>query len=514
MRLLHSKRFLPLAKSLQALSLVGFAWLAATGNAQSQTAGYGQSTGPVTGPSTDETLTLPAWWSQVRPAVPFTWDSSGQLGPVTIPVPGSYGWTVLKAENVEIRTVPSLSGDPTFEAIILPPASGHPTRTERITIQVPLSPENIPGSGALVVGFHSYSVSEKQIFNGTDLPAICAAKGWTLVAPYGLIDTHFGNEQSQVSLDAMLALIDEFLNFDRRRIYTVGFSMGGGAAMSYAMRRQSDDLYRVAGVVNHTGTMDLLYEYSNGNASFKTMMENAAHFHGPPISPTGNYPYERVSPAIFTGGAIDLQRMPARNLNHLAIYTYVNPGDPQTKLVMDNTKVAAQMISEGVNINFVSNLNGPKHHWDTMDMYSAMDWIGRTSIPKDPIQASVYADIEGKYHYVDVRSSQTYRIATFDIGVDVSGNKFTLRNTRFVHEIAIDVERSGLTTAAPLSVEWSSTDTDSDDVVLQGYRMAPTTVHFGGTLTTAWSHDPVNQEITITTPLGATGAGTTILVTP
>ncbi|MFT4710653.1 MAG: pimeloyl-ACP methyl ester carboxylesterase [Bacteroidia bacterium] len=514
MRLFKTQRIIPIAKSLQALSLVGFAWLAASANAQSQTAGYAETDGPTTGPGTAEPFVTPVWWSQVRPAVPFTYNSSAQLGSVTIPIPGTYGWTVLKSEGVEIRTVPSMTGDPTFEAIILPPFSGHPLRTERITIQVPLSGENIPGSGALVVGFHSYSVSEKQIFGGTDLPAICAQKGWTLLAPYGLVDTHFGNEQSQKSLDAMLELIDEFLNFDRRRIYTVGFSMGGGAAMSYAMRRRSEDKYRVAGVVNHTGTMDLLDEYNSGSASFKTMMENAAHFYNPPVSETSSFPYERCSPAIFSGGAIDLLKMPARNLNNLAIYTYVNPGDPQTKLVSDNTKVAGQMLSEGVNINYVSSLSGVKHHWDTMDMHSAMDWISRFRLPNDPLEAAVYADRLGEYHYADVRAAQANRIATFNIGVKVGSNKATLRNTRFVDEIALDTVRMGLSSTIPYNLEWSSSDAGSDDVILQAFRMAPTSVHFDGALATTWSHDAVTQELTITTPAGPSGAVTTILVTP
>lgn len=514
MRLLQNSRITPLIRSLQALTLVGFAWLAAAENAQSQVAGYAETPGPAAGPAAQEGFTPPAWWSLVRPAVPFTWDSKSQLGSVTVPIPGTYGWTVLKAENVEIRTVPSLTGDPTFEAIILPPASGHPTRTERITIQVPLHAENIPGSGALVVGFHSYSVSEKSVFNSTDLPAICAQKGWILLAPYGLIDTHFGNVEAQKSLDAMLALVDEFLNFDRDRIYTVGFSMGGGAAMSYAMRRRAEDTYQVAGVVNHTGTMDLLNEYSSGSASFKAMMANGAHFHNPPFTADFSFPYERVSPAVIVGGALDLQRMPARNLNHLAIYSFVNPGDPQTGLVQDNIKVANQMQAEGVNINFVSTFGGFNHHWNTMDMFSAMDWISRFSLNKDPKEAIVYADQLGEYHYVDVRAAQPLRTAIFGLDVQVSGNNFTLRDTRYLDEIALDLVRVGMSTSIPLNLSWSSLDASSDILVLKDYPVPPLSVTFDGIVATTWTHDLVTEELTITTPTGPTGAEITILVTP
>jgi len=514
MRVLHHNRFTSILRSLQALTLVGFAWLAAAENARSQVSGYAETPGPATGPAAKGDYTTPAWWSLVRQAVPFTWDSKSQLGPVTVPIPGSYGWTVLKAENVEIRTVPSLSGDPTFEAIVLPPASGHPTRTERFTIQVPLHAEKIPGSGALVIGFHSYSVSEKSVFNNTDLPAICAQKGWTLLAPYGLLDTHFGNVASQKSLDAVIALVDEFLNFDLNRIYTVGFSMGGGAAMSYAMRRRSEDTYRVAGVVNHTGTMDLLNEYSVGSASFKAMLSNPLHFGNPPFTKNFAFPYERVSPGIVVGGALDLQRTPARNLNNLAIYTYVNPGDPQTGLVQDNIKVAGQMLADGVNINYVSSFNGTKHHWDTMDMYSAMDWISRFRLPKDPKSALVYADRKGEYHYVDVRDSQRLRTATFGLGAQVSGNTFTLSDTRYLDKIALDLDRAGLSTSIRLNLVWSTPDAGSDIVVLKGYPVPPTSVEFDGILSATWTHDPVTEELSITTPTGPTGSDIVILVTP
>lgn len=446
------------------------------------------------------------------PATPFKWSTTSQLGPVKIPLPGQYGWFVLQGHNLEARAVPSLSGDPTIEAVFAPPGSGHPTKAERITFQFPLDPASIPGSGAMVIAFHSYGVSEKDIWVNTQLAQLCKERGWLLVAPYGLVDTHYGNVESQQSLDKVLETVGKFFTWDPKRVYTVGFSMGGGAALSYSMRHLSDTRTEIAAVVNHTGTQDLIEVYNKGSIAVKQMLVNDSHFHGPPTTEDGAFAYKRVSPAVFTGGAVDPDLTPLRNLARIPIYTFVNLDDPQTDLVSDNSAVSAYLQGLGMNVNLVSAHKGPLHSWSTLDLDAAFNWIAGARLLPDPKAATVFADLEAPYFGTKVRAKTAKRVGFYEFSVDAPTNSFHVDNTRDIDSLVLDLPALGLDPALALGGSWSSLETVGDELVLSGYTSAPSAVLMNGTPSTTWSFDPLLGEVVIPIPAGPTAG--VLLITP
>jgi len=492
---LFPSRFMP--KTLKSLFLplaAGFAaCLALAGPASAQGAG---SAPGVQGP--------PGFSQLLVPATPFKWSTTSHLGPVQIPIPGQYGWFLLKGLNLEARAVPSLTGDPTVEVLFAPPASGHPTKAERITFQFPLDPASIPGSGALVIAFHSYSVSEKDIWINTQLAQICKERGWLLVAPYGMVDTHYGNFESQLSLDNVLSTVGKFFHWDPQRVYTVGFSMGGGAALSYSMRHLQSGRTQIAGVVNHTGTQDLVDVYNKGNIAVKQMLINDSHFHGPPTTEDGAYAYKRVSPSIFTGGALDPDFTPVRNLAHLPIYTFVNLDDPQTNLVADNLAVSSYLQGQGVNVNLATAHKGAIHAWSTLDLDAALNWISGYSLPADPLAATVFADLQGQYFGTNVRQKPLQRIAYYEFSADSPTNSFHVDNTRDLDSLVLDLPALGLNPALALGGSWSSQETIGDELVLSGYTTAPTQVLMNGMPSTTWTFEPILGEVVIPIPAGPT----------
>jgi len=141
------------------------------------------------------------------PRVAFTWAQEPQdLGHVEPPAGASGGW-YSGPPGTSYRPVPGFGADPTFEVVVRAPHSGHPVLAERFLLQFPADFLTRPfQERALVIGCHSYGVSEKEIFLSTDLPYECAQRGWMLLAPYGLKDTSFANVQSQVSLRAVVRL--------------------------------------------------------------------------------------------------------------------------------------------------------------------------------------------------------------------------------------------------------------------------------------------------------------------
>ncbi len=480
-----------LAKGLSGLVLASIAIALTPAASRAQGAGGGYQ-GPVGG---HPLVTAPT---------AFKWSSTLGVGPVKVPLPGLYGWFVVQEDNLEARIVPSLTGDPTIEAIFYPPASGHPTRAERITFQFPLKPGSIPDSGALVIAFHSYSHTEKEIFLNTQIAQYCAQRGWLMVAPYGLVDTHYGNVESQESLDAVLKTVKKYFKYDPQRVYTVGFSMGGGAATSYAMRKQDKDDLRVAGVINHTGTMDLVDVYNNGTLATKLMLADVDHFHGAPSTADGAFPYERVSPGVFSSSILDLDKMPIRNLGHLAMYTYVNLNDPLNHLVLDNLAVGNELLASGVNMQLVSNSQAAIHDWSTMDLNAAFNWIDRSPLAQDPASAWFSADQEANYLFTEVRKKPDLRSALYRIEINTVRNQVTVKKTRDLDVLALDVRDMGLSAKSKLTVNWSTVDSTTDTLILTGYAVAPSVVTEGGLPSLNWTHDPLTSELSLVTPAGKT----------
>lgn len=433
----------------------------------------------------------------VTAPTPFSWSPAGGLGPVKVQYPVAAGWIVLPNENLQFRFVQSLTGDPTIEAIFWPPASGHATQAERITFQFPMSSQGKPLAGALVIAFHSYGVSEKDIWINTDIASLCAERGWALVAPYGMVDTHYGNVQSQESLIKVLNVVQKYFKFDQDRIYTVGFSMGGGAATSFAMRHLSDQRLQVAAVVNHTGTQDLVEVYQNGSVATKTMLSDSMHFGTAPTTSDTAFPYLRVSPSRLVVGAVDPNLTPARNLRHIPMYTFVNLDDSHTDLVQDNLTVMAYLQGLGHPITLVTANKGSNHKWSTMDMNAAFRWLERKTLAKKPIHMEVFADKEIKYLDTVVRDKQDLRVARYDVTAFQGTNSLDVVNTRYLNSLFVDIGALGLDANLPLGITWSSIDSFGDEIVLPGYTTAPADITLDGVLHGTWTHDPVSGELAI-----------------
>ena len=72
-----------------------------------------------------------------EPQEMFRWAQTAEdLGTVRVPSTGSGGWNH-GPNGLLYRSVPSFSGDPTFEVVIRAPYSGSPLYPERILVQMP-----------------------------------------------------------------------------------------------------------------------------------------------------------------------------------------------------------------------------------------------------------------------------------------------------------------------------------------------------------------------------------------
>lgn len=464
------------------------------GQGSAQTPGSGGGGSPLAGPAGG----LAGQGIQTIPSQPFTWvQKPSDIGVVKIPVGVGSGWVDV-ADMLQFRFVPSFSTDPTLEVILWPPYSGHPEFPERFLLQFPMGPGSYnPDKKALVIGFHPYGVSEKSIFVATILPYLCAEQGWILLAPYGQVDTNFANELSQQALEASLGLIRTIIGYNEKKVYTVGFSMGGLNAVSFAMRHLEHGKRRVAGVINHTGTMDVAFEYNLGNPIVQGLMEDAMHFGGSPAQVP--FEYDRISPFRVKANKVDPLKAPVTNLRHLPFYLHLNLQDPNTHLVQHNVALRDYLLAQGATVQTHSVNAGPQHAWATLPMREAIEWISQFELPNDPPAIDVFADREAGYFYTDVRDLQPNQHARYQVSIKSGGTGFQLLKTQALNELAFDLAGMGLDPLTALTIDHMSADSTPDTLVLQGYASPPGAVLINGSeaIAGSWSHNPLKQELTL-----------------
>jgi pimeloyl-ACP methyl ester carboxylesterase len=446
-----------------------------------------QSAGPSIGPLTG----------------PFTWNQSvppGGLVKFSQAHP-AFGWNLI-GDGIKIRSVPSYSKDPTIEVILDAPKSGHPTQTEMLLLQFPAQFWSIPpAERRMVIAFHPFGVSHKSAFVGSTLPTECARRGWMLVAPLGLSQVNFANLESQDSLEAVIDLVGAFFPFARDRVYTVGFSMGGAGALSWAMRHQDPYGLRVAGVVCHTGTIDLIDAYVGGSTDLKNLLELT--FGGPPSSE--GFAYERVAPArISTSLNVVEGEAPVWNLTDVPIYFHHNLADPNTNLVQDNIALYNFLSARGFDLALDQVSAGAIHKWSTMDMTAALDFVSVNSAP-GPVPASatafeVYGDLEQRYRFLEFNQLEDQTVGRVRVQLSSTGaNALTLADLKGLREVAVELEWLGLDPTQPLTLAASVVDGAGTEFVLRGYASPPSGVWINLAPAARWSHDPAAGELRVET---------------
>lgn len=394
------------------------------------------------------------------------------------------------------------SGHPTIELIIEAGLSGHPTLDERMLVQFPPNLWQIPLSQrAIVVAFHPYGLSYVSPFNGSLLPAICEQRDWILLAPLGLTQTNFATVQSQETLDITMGIIAKFLPYNRQMVYTVGFSMGGMNAVSYAMRKQDPKGLRVAGVINHTGTMDAILDYETGAQALKDILENDDHFGGSPTEQP--FAWERVNPAkLDASNIVDAQRAPVTNLVDVPFYLHVNKDDPQTDLVDMTYALYDHLLSLGVDVVLSEVSAGATHHWNTMDMTAAINHIAGAVAPgvapeNGPV-LELFADREAGYRLTEVLAIEPETVARYKIVVQTPiVNAFAVQGIDGVRELAVDLGPLLADPSELLTITTWNVDSKPTTLVLEGYTAAPATILVNGVPPIASSFDPAAGTLSV-----------------
>lgn len=381
----------------------------------------------------------------------------------------------------------------------------------------------------LLTAFHGYGVTWLGIKYFSELLPEAIQRDWFLVAPWqrntaASASISYASPQSQLHVEAVLKFALRRYRIDRDRIYGIGFSMGGGNALSYAARHRDRRYGAIAAVVNHTGSVAVADVYANVDPSVQSILEQT--FGGPPQAVP--FEYQRSSTIeLDASGALDpLGRHMARNLESVPVQSWYNTADTRVYL-REQTALFQRFLGQlPTSRAELIPVTGPfsscpgQHCWGTVDRSAAVDWLANFTLNDSPSSGTVLTDRSVRWGQFDVVQAQPGAFTSFAFDIEAPANSLELAEPENLTEVATDVWGLGLRTDQPLAIELHGAAGQAMVCRLTGWPNAPGIVERNATArladcsatgqTSRWCHDPVTQSILIVES-GATSASWLIL---
>jgi acetyl esterase/lipase len=354
----------------------------------------------------------------------------------------------------------------------------------------------------LLVVFHQFGVSHFDGFLNTEFFQRARKRGWHCVSVLGGVDVHFGNVESQQNTDVVMDFVLQNFNVDPERIYGVGFSMGGGAALNYAARRLDPAKFMFAAVVDHTGGVALKDTYANETGPgwpFAQFVLDTLFGLGTKGS-ADPWKLARSSVINFNPDTLVVETNEdlARNLTHvpIKITRATNEPAPTMYLATQTDVFTTHMQSLGGTIS-VDIVPYTGHSWDMLDEHLAMKWLGKQAL-RIPANGDVLADGDFTYFHFTVTQETANAFTPFHWSVNLTQNKVLLSRTENLTKMDIDLASTGLSTATPLLVVLDTKDGVADDALLVGWPTTPTQVLRDSVPQVGtWTYTALSQELLI-----------------
>lgn len=347
----------------------------------------------------------------------------------------------------------------------------------------------------LMVAFHGASTTHLDIRERTELFDEAAARGWYLLAPVQFStsgsppDISYGSAQTQLHVESVLETMIEQYPVDEERIYGVGFSMGGGACLSYAARHR--DLTRpgvFAATVNHTGSVALSHVYdSSPQGSVQAIFELL--FGG---SPTASpFPWQQSSLIVLDSLGALVSGAPhfATNLATTPVQTWFNGRDLNTYLQHQSLELDAYLTSIGsqshsliqVDITDPTCLRG--HCWAALDQQLACDWLAQQTLAPFAPSGQILIDRSGGWEVFEVDQHLFRQFSSLTYSVSATQSQIDLLEISNVSSIGFGLEDIGLTPSAGSSIKIDTAQDVAELVVsIHDVPQAPIAVYLDGTL--------------------------------
>ena len=317
-----------------------------------------------------------------------------------------------------------------------------------------------------------------------------------MVAPLAAHEYNFGIGYAQKNVDVALNWVAQTLPLDLSRLYAVGFSMGGGLAVSYAARHQ--DIYggRFAAVVNHTGVTSLSHSFrmSNDNRLFLSPLMFG-------VTPDQNsFVYSSVSSFDLdpVSGTVNQETDMLRNLASTPVRIFAAAGEPLSILVTQTDQFESQLALRG---GMGDSLRGPfaVHDWSTLDEEATLDWLAskRVGPPAFNQTHELLADRDGRWHGFYLHQAQEQVLTQVTYQIQPGPNRMFTIGTKNLERISIYPRSVGLRTSTELDWVFGSLESAPVELSLRGVTHAPMNIFRNGVANVDWRYDPSDRSIVL-----------------
>lgn len=365
-----------------------------------------------------------------------------------------------------------------------------------------LVPSPLPATPRpLLVVFHKFGSSHLDVLQNTDFVRQCARRGWFLVCPMGASKKHFGSLESQANTEAVLEWVrrNPSLRIDDERIYGVGFSMGGGAALSYAARHRDPAGVRFAALINHSGGVALNSTYLH-EPSVRWILD---FWYGDgSVGSAQPWRMTRSSALDFdpTTLAVDTNSDMVRNLGSTPLATHRASADPIAYLPVQNDVLdlhLRQDLGRAADPNYAYHVVPfASHEWGMLDASAACDWFAQHR-RTEPSAGRLLADQDGVFEQFLIEQDQAGAFTPLDWSLDATANRVELLATANLARATLDPIAAGLSTGSDLELRVSSADATGGEYALAHWPASPSQVLRDGAASAAWMYDATTRELVL-----------------
>ncbi len=378
---------------------------------------------------------------------------------------------------------------------------------ERFVVGIPSQMQN---PAPVLTMFHGYGEDPRDVMTRSSLPAEAMSRGWIVFIPLGAHHFNYGIDYAQDNIEDGFEFLGARLPIDMDRIYGVGFSMGGGAAASYAARHLDPEHVQFAALVNHTGTTSLraTYQTSNDTALFSSPLMFGA-------TPDQNpFVYQRSSTVDSDPGAglVDTNAEMARNLGTIPLQNWYAVFDVNQTIIEQTVLLDERVGALGGSTEEIV-VQSAVHQWGTLDPIAVIDWFESKTLsaPGPGDVTRTLADRDGRWHSLQIEQRTAGDFTPVLWSSQTGVNALYLVDIKNAAAIATDLRDQQLDPARPMHVIAQTLDGHAPILRISGFTQAPSSVNYRGRVVSNWSFDAATGTLTVEETGAATWAHWVIL---
>jgi acetyl esterase/lipase len=353
----------------------------------------------------------------------------------------------------------------------------------------------------IMVCWHGYGVSCQSVAIDSYIDEECIARDWVFLSITGAYQCNYGCLAAQNNCTKAIQYVIEVLAvpIDTNRIYMAGFSMGGDGAASYAARHSKGciDGYPVAGLILVAASFDWVHAYYQNDPGVQYWLPYLIG--GPP--PDYLFEYRQIGSVALTFGHTYIpEETMCQNLGtDVPIFITYAGNDPLGYSVLQN-EIFIQAVTDAgaiVNLAYVENAPEP-HHWHLLDVPAAFDFVGSYSLEdQNPQSLTRLVDRDTNAFWADVVQETAGEFSILHCAADSNSNTLTITEAVNTQHVSMDCAMTGMGGQSDLMVDYQSTSSTAQTVILKPIPEPTYTVDTAGKLYRDANYVAVDQELSI-----------------